>query len=245
MKILVIIPAYNEESSIGKLLNEINCLDDLPKKYMLDIIVINDCSKDKTSEICIEKGVTVIDLPCNLGIGGAVQTGYKFALLNNYDYAIQVDGDGQHNPKYIKQLLAPLISNSADFVIGSRYIEKEGFQSTRLRRFGIRYFSKLIELLVKQCITDPTSGFRAANKKVIKLFAHQYPVDYPEPESIVYLSRLGLTISEVPVIMNDRIGGESSINSLKSIYYMIKVSLAIILDRLRESAKMHENEVIR
>ncbi|KQX51920.1 glycosyltransferase family 2 protein [Paenibacillus sp. Root444D2] len=241
MKILVIIPAYNEEANIGQLLKDLEDCHVNNKK--IDLLVINDCSKDRTSEICALNKIKVIDLPCNLGIGGAMQTGYKFAYNNNYDFAIQVDGDGQHNPSFIKDVLEPLISEAADLVIGSRYLNKEGFQSTQLRRIGIRYFSKLIQILVNQKVTDPTSGFRASNKKVIKLFAHKYPVDYPEPESIVYLSRIGMRILEVPVIMKHRVGGESSIKSFGSLYYMIKVSLAIMLDILRKPNSFVEKEV--
>ncbi|WP_088834217.1 glycosyltransferase family 2 protein [Paenibacillus tyrfis] len=246
MKILIIIPAYNESENIGNLLDEIVSIEKLyPNETKLDILVINDCSKDNTSDICNVKNAKVIDLPCNLGIGGAVQTGYKYAFKNDYDFAVQVDGDGQHNPSYIKDVIKPLMLNDADLVIGSRYLKKEGFQSTFLRRVGIRYFSNLIKVLVRQTITDPTSGFRACNKKVIKLFAHQYPVDYPEPESIVYLSRIGLRIIEVPVIMKSRHGGESSIKSFRSIYYMIKVSIAIFIDTLRKANSLVEKEVTR
>lgn len=246
MKILLIIPAYNEEENIGNLINEIDkARNQYFSEVQLDILVINDCSKDNTSKICRLKNATVIDLPCNLGIGGAVQTGYMFAYRNGYDYAVQVDGDGQHDPSYIKNIIEPLMSQEADLVIGSRYLKKEGFQSTYLRRIGIRYFSLLIDILVKQKITDPTSGFRACNNKVIKLFSYQYPVDYPEPESIVYLSRIGLNIREVPVIMKERHGGQSSIKSFKSVYYMIKVSLAIFIDTLRKASSMVEKEVVK
>lgn len=228
MKILAIVPAYNEEQGIRHVVENFKNID------YVDILVINDCSKDKTSLVCRELGLNVIDLPANLGIGGAVQTGYKYALNNGYDIAIQVDGDGQHNPSYIKQLIQPIMDGDADLVIGSRYLNKEGFQSTRVRRVGIQYFTFLINLLHKKKITDPTSGFRAANKKVIELFSQRYPIDYPEPESIVYLLRNEYNIQEVPVIMNERMGGESSINAIKSVYYMIKVSLAIIIDNLRK-----------
>jgi glycosyltransferase involved in cell wall biosynthesis len=235
MKILIIIPAYNEQENIPRLLNKLSLL-----KNNFDILVINDHSMDNTSKVCEVEGVSVIDLPCNLGIGGAVQTGYKYAINNGYDYAVQVDGDGQHNPEYLSVLLAPIISNEADLVIGSRYITKEGFQSTVLRRIGINYFSKLIQLLIRQKITDPTSGFRACNAKVIALFSQYYPSDYPEPESIVFVKREGLRVSEVPVVMQERIGGVSSIKSFKTIYYMIKVTLAIFIDMLRKQTRMQE-----
>jgi glycosyltransferase involved in cell wall biosynthesis len=235
MKILIIIPAYNEEHNISRLLSKLLFLN---KAY--DILVINDHSKDNTSIICENEGIRVIDLPCNLGIGGAVQTGYKYAKSYKYDIAIQVDGDGQHNPEFLSVLIAPLLSGEADLVIGSRYIDKVGFQSTALRRVGINYFSKLIQLLIKQKITDPTSGFRACNSKVISLFSEYYPIDYPEPESIVFVKRSGFKILEVPVIMEERLGGVSSIRSFKSIYYMIKVTLAIIIDTLRKQTRVQE-----
>jgi glycosyltransferase involved in cell wall biosynthesis len=231
MKILAIIPAFNEEQGIQHVVEQFKNIRE--SVDTLDIMVINDCSTDKTSEVCRSFGLNVIDLPTNLGIGGAVQTGYKYAFKKGYDIAIQVDGDGQHNPSYIKELVQPIVSNQADLVIGSRYLEREGFQSSFLRRLGIKYFSFLIKLLHKKRITDPTSGFRAANRNVIELFSSRYPIDYPEPESIVYLLRNNFRIEEVPVIMNERVGGESSINAFKSIYYMIKVSIAIIIDNLR------------
>lgn len=228
MKILAIIPAFNEEENIGKLLSEFLKYDNI------DILVINDCSKDDTSRICKNNGVNVIDLPCNLGIGGAVQTGYRYAKKAGYDIAVQVDGDGQHNPQYITQLIDPILKGEADLVIGSRYLERNGFQSTVLRRLGIKYFTFLIKALKRKYVTDPTSGFRACNRSVIELFSDQYPIDYPEPESIVFLLRNNCRVKEIPVIMNERIGGESSIKAFKTVYYMIKVSLAIIIDTLRK-----------
>ncbi|MCX8131249.1 MAG: glycosyltransferase family 2 protein [Clostridia bacterium] len=222
MKVLIIIPAFNEEKSLTNLFNELNS-----KCPRYDVVVVNDCSLDKTRKICRDNNVAVIDLPVNLGIGGAVQAGYKYALYNDYDVAIQVDGDGQHNPQYIDTLVGE-IGKGFNLCIGSRFIEKEGFQSTFTRRVGIKYFSKLIKLLTGKLITDPTSGFRACDRKVIECFAREYPRDYPEPETIVLATRRNFKISEAPVIMNERDGGRSSITSIKSIYYMIKVSLAII-----------------
>lgn len=235
MKALIIVPAYNEDGNIGDVINALNRLS--ISSYKFDTLVINDSSTDRTSEICRDAGVNIIDLPCNLGIGGTVQTGYKYAYKNGYDIAIQFDGDGQHNSEYIKQLLDPILAGNADMVIGSRYIRKEGFQSTFLRRIGIKYFSILIKLLTKKKITDPTSGFRACNNKVIELFALKYPIDYPEPESIVNLLRTNHVIEEVPVLMLERKSGVSSIRSFKSIYYMVKVSLAIVIDILRNNQR--------
>lgn len=228
MKILAIVPAFNEEEGLKRVAEQFEDID------FVDILVINDCSKDHTSELGKKLGFNVIDLPCNLGIGGAVQTGYKYALENDYDIAIQVDGDGQHNPSYIQDLVRPIKDGRADLVIGSRYLKKEGFQSSFMRRVGIHYFSFLINLLQKKRITDPTSGFRACSRTVIEHFSIRYPHDYPEPESIAYLLRNNFKIEEVPVIMNERFGGESSINSIKSCYYMVKVSLAIFIDNLRK-----------
>ncbi|MGM1021338.1 MAG: glycosyltransferase family 2 protein [Bacillota bacterium] len=228
-RILLIIPAYNEERSLEKLIYSIRELNN----SQLNILVINDCSSDSTAALCETLNVPTVNLPCNLGIGGAVQTGYKYAFYNKFDIAVQVDGDGQHNPEYLENLVKPLINNEADLVIGSRYINKEGFQSSFMRRVGIIYFSKMLRALTGQWITDPTSGFRACNKKVIEVFSKRYPIDYPEPESIMYLKRNNFCIKEIPVNMEARLEGKSSITSLKSIYYMTKVSLAILIDRLR------------
>ncbi|ANF98953.1 glycosyltransferase family 2 protein [Paenibacillus bovis] len=229
-RILIVIPAYNEEKNLENLVQSIRALNN-PN---INFIIINDCSSDNTAFVCKELDIPVINLPCNLGIGGAVQTGYKYAYENGFDIAIQVDGDGQHNPSYISELIKPLINEEADLVIGSRYIEKVGFQSTFLRRVGINYFSKLLLTLTGQLITDPTSGFRACNRKVIELFSKRYPVDYPEPESIMYLKRKAYRIVEIPVVMEHRASGTSSITAFKSVYYMIKVSIAIMIDKLRK-----------
>lgn len=223
MKALIIIPAYNEEKNIAMLLENIR--EQCPE---YDVLVVNDCSADSTSDICRRYGVQVVDLPVNLGIGGAVQTGYRYAQYKGYDMAVQVDGDGQHDPRYIRVLFSEL-ENGANLCIGSRFLSGEGYQSSKARRFGIKYFSSLIYLFTGQCIKDPTSGFRACDRSGISLFAIDYPRDYPEPESIVNASRHKLKVSEVPVIMNAREGGKSSITSIRSLYYMVKVSLAIII----------------
>ncbi|OWR27601.1 glycosyl transferase family 2 [Saccharibacillus sp. O23] len=227
-KILLIIPAFNERENIGSLLLSL-------REQGLEALVVNDGSTDDTAEVCAEIGANIVSLPCNLGIGGAVQTGYKYAYAHGYDIAIQFDGDGQHRAEFVPALIAPLLAGQADLSIGSRYIEKEGFQSTFLRRAGIRYFSRLIRLISGQTVTDPTSGFRAVNREIMAMFAAQYPTDYPEPESIVHVLRLGGRVSEVPVLMSERVGGRSSIRSFRSVYYMIKVSLAILIDALRGS----------
>jgi len=226
MKVLVIIPAFNEEESI---MNTINSLKN--SNSQIDYCIINDCSTDGTELVCKTNKLNYISLPSNLGIGGGVQTGYKYAFQNNYDIAIQIDGDGQHNPLYIPNLIQPIENCSADMVIGSRFIEKEGFQSTSARKAGIRLLKNLIFVCCGVKINDPTSGFRACNKEMIEFFAKNYAQDYPEPEAIIAAKLKGFNIIEVPVIMSERQGGKSSIDFLKSIYYMIKVSLAIIVNR--------------
>ncbi|NLM74970.1 MAG: glycosyltransferase family 2 protein [Clostridiaceae bacterium] len=226
MKVLVIIPAYNEAENLPGLFKDLK-----QAEGDFDILVINDCSKDDTEKVCREHNIKVVSLPVNLGIGGAVQTGYLYALRHGYDIAIQVDGDGQHDPQFIKYLIQRL-NEGYDLCIGSRFIENEGFQSSKARRIGIRYFSWLIKLLTGKRITDPTSGFRACNRKVIELFANDYPIDYPEPETVVTVLRNRLKVCEMPVIMRPRAGGVSSISSTNAIYYMIKVTLAIIISAI-------------
>lgn len=229
MKKLVIIPAYNESASIKKTVEEIK-----NKASDFDYVVINDCSTDNTRQICEENNFNIINLPINLGIGGAVQTGYRYAYNEGYDYAVQVDGDGQHDPEFLNVMASYLEEKNLDMVIGSRFIKKEGFQSSSARRLGIRYFTALIKLLTKKVITDPTSGLRMVNRDVIKIFAYDYPKDYPEPESVVAILRQGKKVEEIPVIMRERTGGISSISLKKSVYYMIKVSLAILIERIRK-----------
>ena len=225
MKKIVIIPAYNESENIVNTVKEIK-----EKASDFDYVVINDCSIDKTLDILESNHLNYINLPVNLGIGGAVQTGYKYALEHEYDMAVQVDGDGQHDPAYLHSLEETLIKEKADMVIGSRFIKNEGFQSTFARRMGIVYFTKMIKSLTGTTITDPTSGFRLVNKDVIALFANDYPRDYPEPESIVALLKRKKKVIEVPVQMKERQGGVSSIRLWNSVYYMIKVSIAILVE---------------
>ena len=229
MKSLVIIPAYNESENIK---NTVQTL--MEKAPQFDYVVVNDHSKDDTLKILQENHINYINLPTNLGIGGAVQTGYQYAYENGYDMAVQVDGDGQHDPAYLSQLVETMQKEDADMVIGSRFINKEGFQSSFARRVGINYFSHLIKQLTGKTITDPTSGFRPANRRVIALFAQDYPRDYPEPESIVALLKRGLKVVEAPVVMKERQGGQSSIRLQNSIYYMIKVTIAILIENMRK-----------
>jgi len=230
MKILVIIPAYNEEKGIIKTVESLKKVK--LKGHVVDYVVINDGSSDNTKNVCIDNNINFIDLPFNLGIGGAVQTGYKYAYYNNYDIAIQFDGDGQHDASYIGSLVEE-IEKGNNIVIGSRFVsELSKFKSTRIRRVGINFLSWLIKIVTKRKIYDPTSGFRAVDREIIKVFANDYPSDYPEPDTIVSIIKKGYKVSEIPVEMNERETGSSSISAFKSIYYMIKVSLAIIIAAL-------------
>lgn len=228
MKKLIIIPAYNESENIEKTVSDI-----LNKAPNFDYVIINDCSTDNTLEICHNNGFNVINLPINLGIGGAVQTGYKYAYNNGYDIAVQVDGDGQHDPAFLEEMSETLISQKANMVIGSRFLKKEGFQSSTIRRVGINHFTRLIKLLTGTKITDPTSGLRMVNSDIIEMFALNYPHDYPEPESAVRVLKSGKIIVELPVIMRERQGGTSSIKFFGAIYYMIKVTIAILMECFR------------
>ncbi len=228
MKKLVIIPAYNEAKSIVATVEDIK--QNAPE---FDYIIINDRSRDETRRICREHDYQFLDLPLNLGIGGAVQAGYLYADENGYDLAVQFDGDGQHDAAYLNQMADYLTKNDCGMVIGSRFIEKEGFQSSSARRVGIHFFSWLIRLLTGVNVTDPTSGFRMCNKKVIRLFADNYPKDYPEPETTVRVIKHSLSVREIPVRMRARTEGVSSISPGKSVYYMFKVTLAIIIEWTR------------
>ncbi|MEG1848495.1 MAG: glycosyltransferase family 2 protein [Lachnospiraceae bacterium] len=228
MKNLVIIPAYNEEKSLERTIQDIT--EYAPS---FDYVIVNDCSTDDTLSLCTQKGYHVITLPVNLGIGGAVQTGYQYAVRHGYEIAVQFDGDAQHDARYLEPMLAFMQEHKVDLLIGSRFLEKEGFQSSGLRRIGIRYFTGLINMITGVKITDPTSGMRMAGIEVITLFAENYPKDYPEPESSVTILRQGKQIAEYPVIMRERTEGVSSISFRRSIYYMIKVTLAILMETIR------------
>lgn len=229
--LLVIVPAYNEELSIARVIGELRSLD-LP----LDILVVNDGSLDATSARARETGqALVLDLPKNLGIGGAVQTGFKYAARNDYQVAIQFDGDGQHRAEEVLKLLQVLQDQDVHLVIGSRFLENQaGYRSTFVRRIGIRLFQGVNSLLIGQRITDNTSGFRAYNRRAIEFLAQYYPVDYPEPEAIILLGRNGFSIAETYTLMNERHSGSSSIAGFASAYYMVKVLLAILMTALRK-----------
>lgn len=221
-RVLVIVPAYNEAESIRASVKAV-----IDAGY--DYVVVNDGSTDNTLEVCRVNHLNVLDLPQNLGIGGAVQAGHKYAKKYGYDIDVQVDGDGQHDPSFISQMVEQ-IDAGYDLVIGSRFLERTGgFQSTFLRRVGIAWLTKVIKMCTGKYIADPTSGFRACGPKAIDYFCKSYPVDYPEPDSIVSVLTQGLSVSEVPVVMKERQGGASSISGFSSVYYMIKVTLAIII----------------
>ena len=226
-KVLLIIPAYNEAENIERVVD--NIIENFPQ---YDYIVVNDGSSDSTRNICRQRGYQYLNLSINLGIGGAVQTGYKYAQDKGYEIAVQIDGDGQHDIAYLEKMLPYLESGEADIVIGSRFIEKEGFQSSATRRTGIKILSFMIWLCTGSKIKDVTSGFRVVNKKFIDIYSVNYPMDYPEPEAIVSAVMHGGSVKECPVVMREREKGTSSINFMKSIYYMIKVTLAIIVCRI-------------
>lgn len=232
---IVIVPAYNEEKNITKVIADLSSTLSL----RADIIVINDGSLDRTYELALATGkAIVVDLPTNLGIGGAVQTGLKYALRNGYEIAIQFDGDGQHKASEIPKILGPVVRQEADIVIGSRFLEKtDGFRSTFTRRIGIRFFQLLNSLLIRQNITDNTSGFRAYSRDAIEFLSHYYPTDYPEPEAVILCAKNGLMLKEVSVEMRERQGGASSISGIKSLYYMVKVTLAVIMTAMRKHVR--------
>jgi glycosyltransferase involved in cell wall biosynthesis len=226
MKNLVIIPAWNEDKCIEGVISELR--RDAPG---FDFVIVNDGSTDSTEEACRRVGATVLDLPVNLGIGGAVQAGYLYAMRNGYDTATQLDGDGQHPASALPAMLERLRAESADMVIGSRFIEGKGFQSARLRRIGIRLLSLWMKVLTGKTITDPTSGLRMVSRRLIRVFAQDYPNDYPEPESAVNALSRGAKIVEAPVEMRERAAGTSSISMKRSFYYMVKVSIAMAVAR--------------
>lgn len=231
LKVLVIIPAYNESANIIQTVKAV-C------ECGYDYVVVNDGSTDDTLELCLSHGLNVIDLPQNLGIGGAVQAGHKYAIKHGYDIDVQVDGDGQHDPKYIGLLVNRIEDSNCDLVIGSRFKEKtDGFQSTFMRRVGILWFTFFLKCLTGNTITDPTSGFRASGLRAIKLYSQHYPIDYPEPESIAYALSKGLIVDEVSVKMKERQGGVSSISGFSSVYYMVKVTLSIAISYFSSNSK--------
>lgn len=250
-RVLVIIPAYNESENIEQVIGRITEYQSKKKRltdgqargaFCCDYLIINDGSTDNTLTICKAKRFHYLDLPINLGIGGAVQAGYVYASKNDYDIAVQIDGDGQHDINYLEDMLIPLLSGEADVVIGSRFLRKEGFQSSFARRAGSKMLSRLIRLTTGTKIYDVTSGFRAVNRKFIEIYAKDYPTDFPEPEAIVTAVMYRGKVMEVPVQMKAREGGKSSITFRKSVYYMIKVTLAILVCRLSYGVRREKVE---
>ncbi len=225
MKTLVLIPCYNEQENIVRVIERLatTC-------PAVDYLIINDCSTDASEAILLAHGYNHVTLPVNLGIGGGVQTGYRYAKEHGYDITVQMDGDGQHNPAYLNTVIAPVAAGTLDMCIGSRFLEKEGFQTSFMRRLGIVILSRLIQLLCGKRIYDVTSGFRATNAEMTAYFADHYAADYPEPEAILAAVLRGYRVGEAPVIMEERLGGVSSIRALKSAYYMVKVSLSLLVD---------------
>jgi len=234
LKLLVIIPCYNEEASIADVIKELQSLQ-FSSRFAVSIAVINDCSTDNTQKIVSEfPDIILLDLGMNLGIGGAMQTGYRYASENNFDLAVQLDGDGQHPPAELEKLLEHWQVHESNVVIGSRFITRQGYQSSALRRGGISYLSMVNRLLTGVTIFDCTSGFRLFDRKAIELVVAYYPDEYPEPESLVRFSKAGLRIAEVPVVMKERQGGQSSIRNSLQLYYIVKVSIAMFYSFIRK-----------
>jgi glycosyltransferase involved in cell wall biosynthesis len=234
---LAIVPALNEERTVPVVIGELRSFD-----AGLDIVVVDDGSTDRTADVAAALGVYVLRLPFNLGIGGAVQTGFRFAHERDYDIVVRVDGDGQHDPSQLGRILEPVLVGRADIVVGSRFATEEGgYRSSRSRRIGIRILAAVVSRVVGQRVTDTTSGFQALNRQGIALFAGDYPHDYPEVEATVMVFRHRLRLVEVPVTMRERGGGSSSITALRSIYYMVKVLLAIFVGLFRRNVLPHED----
>lgn len=228
-EVLVVVPAFNEAENLPLLLASLR-----QEAPFADVLVVNDGSRDQTGEVAeAQAGTRVVNLPCNLGIGGAVQTGFKYAARHGYTIALQVDGDGQHKPKEIESLVDPIRQDLADMVIGSRFLGVRSFRSSFARRLGIALFAVVNSWLIRQRVTDNTSGFRAYSRKAIEFLAEHYPTDYPEPETVILLGKNGFRILEIPVEMQERQGGASSITPLRSVYYMIKVLLAVLVSACR------------
>jgi glycosyltransferase involved in cell wall biosynthesis len=233
---IAVVPAFNEERNIGPLLAELAALD--PD---LEVVVVSDGSTDRTAQVASAAGAHVVSLPFNLGIGGAVQTGFRFAWEGGYELAVRLDGDGQHDPSQLPAIVAPVVAGDADLAIGSRFLESGGYRSSAARRFGIRVLARVVSVIAHERLTDTTSGFQALNRKAIRLFAADLPRDYPEVEGLVMAIRHHLRVKEVPVTMREREHGRSSIGSLASVYYMFKVLLAVFVDLFRRDVVPEED----
>ncbi|MFQ5465916.1 MAG: glycosyltransferase family 2 protein [Thermodesulfobacteriota bacterium] len=231
-RLLIIIPAFNEGSSIGGVIEDVR--REVPEA---DILVVNDGSSDNTAAVGERLGATVLSHPYNLGIGATMQTGYKYAARMGYDAAVQVDGDGQHRADQIPGLIAPVLAGEADIVVGSRFLGGGEYRPSLARGAGMALFSRVVSAVIREKVTDTTSGFRAAGRECIEFFCRRYPDDYPEVEALVLLHKMDFSIMEVPVKMSERTGGRSSITPLRSIYYMFKVLLAIFVDLLKKTER--------
>jgi glycosyltransferase involved in cell wall biosynthesis len=228
---VAVVPAFNEEENVGRVVDEIRAADGT-----LDIVVVDDGSFDRTADVAREHGATVLRLPFNLGIGGAVQTGFRYAFEQGYDLAVRLDGDGQHDPAQLELIVGPVLADEADIAVGSRFAAQgDGYRSSRSRRAGIRLLAWVVSRIVGRRVTDTTSGFQALNRRAIELFARDYPHDYPEVEATIMVSRHRLRSVEVPVEMRERGGGRSSITALRAVYYMVKVLLAIFVGLFRRN----------
>ena len=231
MKRIAIVPAYNEQDAIGRVIEEIRAFDP-----SFDVLVIDDASHDATADVARRHGALVVTLPFNLGIGGAVQTGFRFAAQHGYELAARVDGDGQHDPAELGPLVAKVVAGDTDICVGSRFAGGDGYRSSRSRRIGIRILAGTVSLLTRQRVTDTTSGFQVLDRKAIELFAVDYPHDYPEVEAALMLHKHRLRLTELPVRMRERSAGRSSIRGARTVYYMAKVMLAILIGALRRRA---------
>ena len=228
-RVLVVMPAFNEEESIVGTLARIR--EALPEA---DLLVVSDCSADRTAEVAEISGARVVDLPCNLGYGGAVQAGFKYALARGYDAVIQMDADGQHDPGSARALLAPVLRGEADVAIGSRFLGQVGYRIPALRRVGMDVFGRIVTFVTRRRFSDPTSGYQAMNRKVLAFFARDnYPSDFPDADTIILLVLAGFRVEEVPVVMRARVAGASMHSNLKAFYYVSKMMLAIFMVLVR------------
>lgn len=234
---IVLIPAFNEEGNIGEVVADV-----LQQTPPYDVLVVNDGSSDDTASAARRAGAKVLDLPCNLGVGGAIQAGFRYALENGYDYAIRCDGDGQHPAAGIQALVDGMQSNETDLVVGSRFRGNGTYKSAAVRYAGILVLSWFLSLICRKRVTDPTSGFQMLNRPLIAFWAHSYPMDYPEPEAIALMRRQGYSYIEVPAEFRERLSGRSSIGGWDTLYYVFKVFLALIVDRARPADPQYQRE---
>jgi glycosyltransferase involved in cell wall biosynthesis len=229
---VAIVPAFNEERNVGRVLDELRELDP-----GLEVVVVADGSTDSTDEVALARGAHALRLPFTLGIGGAVQTGFRFAWEEGYELAVRLDGDGQHDPAELRGLVAPVVAGEADLAVGSRFVAGGGYRSSAARRVGIRILARVVSAIAHQRLTDPTSGFQACNRRAIAVYAADLPHDYPEVEGMVMAIRHRIRLVEVPVRMREREHGRSSIGALASIYYMVKILLALFVDLFRRDVE--------